>query len=57
MHDIVRFILFHRTTYDPFSSIKIKSTTFDKLGFTFVQSCIVVKHVSVKERHFPDNLI
>ena len=29
----------------------------DHKGFMFVQRCIVVKDVSVKERNFPDNLI
>ena len=43
MHDIFRFILFYRITYDSFSSIKIKITTFDRLGFMFVQRCIVAK--------------
>ena len=28
---------------DPFCSIKIKITTFDRLGFMLVQRCIVVK--------------
>ena len=56
MHNIFHFILFHRITYDPFCSIKIKITTLDRLGFMFVQKCIV-KDVSVKERHFSDNLI
>ena len=27
MHEIFRFILFYRITYDPFSSIEIKMTT------------------------------
>ena len=27
---------FYRITYDPFCSIKIKITTFDRLGFVFV---------------------
>ena len=36
MHNIFRFILFYRITYDPFCSIKIKITTFDRLGFMFV---------------------
>ena len=57
MHNIFLFILFYRITYDPFCSIKLKNTTFDRLGFMFVYRCVVVKHVSVKERHFPDNLI
>ena len=57
MHNIVRFILFCRITSDPFCSIKIKTTTSDKLGFMFVQRCVVVKDVSVRERHFSDNLI
>ena len=51
MHEILRFVLFYHITYDPFRSIKIKITTFDRLFF------IVVKHVSVKERHFSDKLI
>ena len=51
MHNIFRFILFYRITYDPFCSIKIKITTFDTLGF------MLVKYGPVKERHFPDNLI
>ena len=33
-------------------SNKIKITTFDRLGFMFLQRCVVVKDVSVKERHF-----
>ena len=49
MHNIFRFILFYRVTHDPFCSINIKITTFDRY--------IVVKDVSVKERHFSDNLI
>ena len=57
MHDIFRFILFYRITYDPLSSIKIKITMFDRLGFMFVQRCIVAKDMSVKEKHFSDNLI
>ena len=36
MHDIFLFILFYRITYDPFCSIKIRITTFDRLGFMFV---------------------
>ena len=36
MHDIFRFILFHRITYDLFCFIKIKITTFDRLGSMFV---------------------
>ena len=55
MHNIFRFILFYRVTYDPFCSIEIRITTFDRLGFMFVQRCIVVKDVYVKERHFSDN--
>ena len=55
MHNIFCFILFYRISYDQFCSIKIKITTFDRLAFMFVQRCIVVKDVSVKERHFPDN--
>ena len=51
MYNIFRFILFYRITYDPFCSIKIKITTFDRLGFMFLQRCVVVKDVSVKERH------
>ena len=43
--------------YDPFCSIKIKITMFDRLGFMFVQRCVVVKDASVKKRHFSDNLI
>ena len=57
MHDIFPFILFYRITYDPFCSIKIKITTFDKLGFVFVRRCVVVKDVSVKESYFSGNLI
>ena len=57
MHNILRFTLFSRITYDPFCSIKIKITTFDRLGFMFVQRYVVVKGVSAKEKHFPDNLI
>ena len=45
------------THFDSFCSIKIKITTFDRLGFVFVQRCVVVKDVSVKERHFSDNPI
>ena len=39
MHDIFRFILFYIIlfTYDPFCFIKIKITTFDRLGFMFVK--------------------
>ena len=37
---------------NPFCSIKIKITTFDRLGFMFVQRCVVLKYVSVKERDF-----
>ena len=36
MDNIFRFILSYRITYDPFCSIKIKITTFDRLGFMFV---------------------
>ena len=36
MHNIFHFILFYRITYDPFCSIKIKITTFDRLDFTFL---------------------
>lgn len=43
--------------YNPFCPIKIKNTTFDRSGFMFVQRCVAVKDASVKERHFPDNLI
>ena len=50
MHNIFRSILFCRITYDPFCSIKIKITMFDRLGF-------IIKDVSVKEKHFSDNLI
>ena len=57
MHNIFRFILFYRIIYDPFYSIKIKITTFDRLDFMLVRRCIVVKNVSVKERHLSDNLI
>ena len=57
MRDISRFILFYRITYDPFCSIELKITTFDRLGFMFVQKYVVVKYVSGKERYFPDNLI
>ena len=56
MH-IFCFILFYRITYDPFCSIKIKITTFDRLGFTFAQRYVVVKDVSVKGRHISANLI
>ena len=52
MYNIFRFILFYRITYDPFCSIEMKITTFDRLGFMFVQRCVVVK-----EKHFSDNLI
>ena len=52
MHNIFHFILFYPITYDSFCSVKIKITTFDGLGFMFVQRCIVVKDVSVKERQF-----
>ena len=38
-------------------SVKIKTRTFDRLSFMFVKRCVVVKNVSVKERHFSDNLI
>ena len=37
MHNIFRFILFYRITYDPFRSIKIKIKTCDGLGFMFVE--------------------
>ena len=57
MHNIFPFILSYRITYDPFGSIKIKITAFDRLGFMLVQRCVVAKDVSVKERHFLDNLI
>ena len=57
MHNISRFILFYRITCDPFCSIKVKITTFDRLGFMFVLRCIVVKDGCVKERHFLDYLI
>ena len=59
MHDIFYFILFYRITYDRFYSIKIKITAFDRLGFMFVRCifCIVVIDVSIKERHFADDLI
>ena len=30
MHNIFRFILFYRITYDPFCSIKLKITTLDR---------------------------
>ena len=43
--------------YDPFCSLKLKIATFDRLGFVFVQRYVVVKHVSVTERYFPDNQI
>ena len=54
------YIILSRITYDPFCSIKLKITTFDRLGLMFVQRCVVVedeKCLSVKERHFSDNLI
>ena len=35
MHNIFRFILFYRIAYDPFCSIKIRITTFDRLDFMF----------------------
>ena len=54
---IFRFTLFCRITYDPFCSIKIKITTFDKLGFLFVQRRAIIKDMSVKERHLSDNII
>ena len=52
-----RFTLFCRITCDPFCSIKMKITTFDRLGFMFVYKQVVVKDVSVKERHFLHNII
>ena len=57
MYSIFRFVLFYRITCDSFCSIKLEITTFDRLDFTFVQRCVVVKDVSVKERHSLDNLI
>ena len=36
MHNIFPLIVFYRIMYDPFCSIKIKITTFDRLGFMFV---------------------
>ena len=39
-----------------FLLFKLKITTFDRLGFTFVERCIVVKDVSVKERHPIENV-
>ena len=33
---VFRFILFYRITYDPFCSIKMKITTFDRLVLMFV---------------------
>ena len=57
MHNIFRFILFYQIMYDLFCSIKIKITTFNRLGFMFVQRCVDIKDVYVKERHFSDNLI
>ena len=55
--DAQHYYLFYRITYDPSCSIKIKITTFDRLGFVFVQRCVAVKDLSVKEKDFPDNLI
>ena len=57
IYNLLGFILFYRITYDSFCSIKIKITTFDWLGFMPVSRYVVVEHVSVKERHFPDKLI
>ena len=37
------FILFCRTTYDPFCSVEINTATFHRLGFTFLRRCTVVK--------------
>ena len=56
MRNISHFILFYRITSDPFCSIKLQITTFDRLGCIFVQRFVVAKDVSGKERHFPDNL-
>ena len=40
-----------------FCSVEINTATFHRLGFAFVQRCIVGKNTFAKERHFSDYLI
>ena len=53
MRNIFRFILFYRITYDPFRSIKIKITTFDRLGFMFVVGVMHRRKGRVYKRKTP----
>lgn len=50
---LFRFILFYRTLFYENDDHNVRQT----LGFAFVQSCIVAKNASVKERRFSDDLI
>ena len=44
MHNVFRFMLFCRITYDPFCSVAINIATFHRLGFTFIRRYTVVKN-------------